>query len=177
MSVFAVDWRALFAPTVGLAELFIRGSAMYLGILVAMRVLRRQKGGTSTADLLVLVVVADAAQNAMSAEYHSLTEGFLLVATIFFWDYVLDLLSFRSKLFRKLLTEPPLELVVNGQLQRNNMRREMFTREDILAQLREQGIEDLACVKQMCLESSGHFSVIKTSGDSVQAPKHDVGVN
>jgi len=43
----------------------------------------------STADLLVVVLVADAAQNAMSSEYHSITEGAVLVATIFGWNYLL----------------------------------------------------------------------------------------
>ena len=41
----------------------------------------------STADLLVVVLVADAAQNAMASEYKSITEGVVLVATIFAWNY------------------------------------------------------------------------------------------
>lgn len=161
MAIPAIDWSSMFVPTMSLAELVLRGSAMYLGILVLMRILNRQKGAMSTADLLVLIVVADAAQNAMAAEYHSITEGFVLVGTIFAWDYVLDALSFRFSVVRRLLNSPALELVKNGQLQRQNMRKQMITKADLLEQLREQGVDDVADVKLCCLESDGHVSVIK----------------
>lgn len=161
MNPFHVDWRGVFVPTVGLAELFVRGTGMYLCILAAMRALRRQKGALNTADLLVLIVVADAAQNAMAAQYTSLTEGVVLVATIFFWDYALDALAFRFAFFRKLLNDPPLPLVKDGKLQRKNMRREMLTKDDVMEQLREHGIDDISLVRQCCLESDGHFSVMK----------------
>ena len=91
--IFEVDWHNLLVPTVSLLELVLRGSAVYLGILVLMRVLRREAGALSTADLLVVVLVADAAQNAMASEYHSITEGAVLVATIFGWNYLLDWLG------------------------------------------------------------------------------------
>jgi len=175
MNPFHIDWRAMFVPTVGLAELFIRGSAMYLGILAAMRVLRRQKGALNTADLLVLIIVADAAQNAMSAGYTSLTEGLVLVGTIFLWDYALDSLAFRFEFFRKLLNDPPLPLVKEGKLQRSNMRKEMLTKEDVMEQLREHGIDDLLLVKQCCLESDGHFSVVKFEADGEQVPPNTAG--
>lgn len=166
MSMFDVDWRAVFIPTVGLAELVVRGSIMYFGILMLMRLLRRQKGALNTADLLVLIIVADAAQSGMAAQYTSVSEGMILVGTIFFWDYALDALAFVSPSFRKLLNDPPLPLVKDGQLQRHNMRKEMLTKEDVLEQLREQGVDDIADVRQCCLESDGHFSVIRMSGAS-----------
>jgi uncharacterized membrane protein YcaP (DUF421 family) len=176
MNPFDIDWRAVFVPTVGLAELFVRGSAMYLGILAAMRILRRQKGALNTADLLVLIIVADAAQNAMSAEYTSLTEGIVLVGTIFLWDYALDSLAFRFKFFRKLLNDPPLPLVKDGKLQRRNMNKEMLTKEDVMEQLREHGVDDLSLVKQCCLESDGHFSVVTFDAKSQKAPDHTAGI-
>lgn len=165
MPIPAIDWETMFVPAVSLVELVLRGSAMYLGILALMRMLNRQKGAMSTADLLVLIVVADAAQNAMAAEYRSITEGFVLVGTIFAWDFVLDALAFRYPVVRRLLNSPPLELVKDGRLQRQNMRKQMISKEDLLEQLREQGVEDLADVKQCCLESDGHFSVIKLGKD------------
>lgn len=165
MNPLHIDWHAVLVPTVGLLELFVRGTVMYLGILAAMRMLRRQKGALSSADLLVVILVADAAQNAMSAQYNSITEGIVLVGTIYFWEYLLDALAFRFDFFRKLLTEPPLPLVKNGKLQRQNMRKEMLTKDDIMEQLREHGIDDIADVKQCALESDGHFSVIKFDDD------------
>ncbi|MBC8090121.1 MAG: DUF421 domain-containing protein [Phycisphaerae bacterium] len=176
MPVFQVDWQAVFVPTVALLELFVRGSAMYLGILVFMRVLPRQRGALSTADLLVLIIVADVAQNGMSAQYTSLTEGFVLVGTIFFWDYLLDKLAFHSPVFRKVLNDPPISLVKDGQLQRRNMRKEMLTKEDVIEQLREQGVDDIRQVRQCCLESDGNFSVIRMDGKEVTHRKDPAGV-
>jgi len=74
-----IDWHGLLVPTVSLLELVLRGSAMYLGILVLMRILRREAGALSTTDLLVVVLVADAAQNAMASEYQLHPAPLLLV--------------------------------------------------------------------------------------------------
>src|SRR5688572_32621292 len=91
----AIDWHSIFVPKVSLLELLMRGTLMYLGIFFALRFFRRTAGALSIADLLLVVLVADAAQNAMSSEYGSVTEGAVLVGTIFAWDYVLDWLEFR----------------------------------------------------------------------------------
>ena len=84
------DWRQMFVPSVSPLELVIRGSIMYLAILAAMRIFRRQAGSLNTADLLVVVLVADAAQNGMASEYKSVTDGLVLVGTIYAWNYLLD---------------------------------------------------------------------------------------
>ncbi len=79
----SVDWDALFVPQTSLLQLFIRGSAMYLLLLAALRVLvRRHIGSLSMMDLLLMVLIADAAQNAMVSEYRSITEGIVLCETL-----------------------------------------------------------------------------------------------
>jgi uncharacterized membrane protein YcaP (DUF421 family) len=163
--IFEVDWQGLLVPTVSLLELVLRGSAIYLVILLLMRVLRRDAGELSTADLIVVVLVADAAQNAMASEYHSITEGVVLVATIFGWNYLLDWLAFRYPRVHTLLHPAPLLLIRDGRLQRRNLRSEMLTLADLKAQLREQGVEEVAEVKRCYIEPDGHLSVIKRSGD------------
>jgi uncharacterized membrane protein YcaP (DUF421 family) len=61
-----IDWQTLFVPTTPLLELVVRGSAMYLLLLAALRFLvRRHIGSLSLMDLLLMVLIADAAQNAM----------------------------------------------------------------------------------------------------------------
>jgi uncharacterized membrane protein YcaP (DUF421 family) len=157
----AIDWHTLLVPTVSLGELVLRGSVVYLIILVALRFFRREAGALSTADLLVIVLVADAAQNAMASEYHSITEGVILIATIFAWNYLLDWLGYRYRWVYRLLHPAPLLLVKNGRIQRRNLRAEMLTLADLSEQLREQGIEDLAQVKRCYLEADGHLSVLK----------------
>jgi len=107
MFVAAIDWRSVFVPTESLPELFLRGSIMYLFILMLMRVFRREAGSLSIPDLLVVVLVADAAQNGMSADYRSVTEAAVLVGTIFLWNYTLDWISYRSRWVYRLLHPAP----------------------------------------------------------------------
>jgi uncharacterized membrane protein YcaP (DUF421 family) len=159
--VLAIDWREVFVPSMSLLELIFRGSILYLTILALLRILRREAGAMGTADLLVIVLVADAAQNAMAAEYKSITEGIVLVGTIFAWNYALDWLGYRYRWVYRLLHPAPLLLVKDGRVQRRNLRSEMLTLDDLLEQLREQGIDDLGLVKRCHLEADGHLSVIR----------------
>jgi uncharacterized membrane protein YcaP (DUF421 family) len=156
----AIDWHGVFVPTVSLVEIALRGTLMYLGIFILMRFSRRVVGSISTADMLIVVVVADAAQNGMSAEYHSVTEGAVLVVTIFAWNWFMDWLEFRFPNLQPLLEGRPLPLIRNGRLLRRNMRAEMVTMAELSSQLREHGVEDVSQVKQCCLEADGHLSVI-----------------
>ena len=55
----------------------------FLLILAGFRIFRRDAGSLSVSDLLVVVLIADAAQNGMAGEYRSLTEGAIVVGTIF----------------------------------------------------------------------------------------------
>jgi len=166
----------LFVPSVSLAELFLRGSLMYLFILFLMRVFRREAGTLSIPDLLVVVLVADAAQNGMSANYRSVTEAFVLVGTIFAWDYALDWLSSRSRAVHRLVHPAPLPLIEDGQILRRNLRQELLTVDDLLGQLRAQGVNDVGEVKRSFIESDGHLSVIKYQPGQQPPPKRQSGL-
>jgi uncharacterized membrane protein YcaP (DUF421 family) len=169
-----IDWHAMLVPTVSLLEIVLRGSAVYLSIFVVLRLFRREAGTMSTADLIVIVLVADAAQNAMAADYHSITEGLVLVGTIFAWNYALDWLGFRYRWVYRLMYPAPLLLVSDGRVQRRNLRKEMLTMADLKEQLREQGVEEVGQVKRAYLEADGRLSVIKkdpTENDSTPRKK------
>lgn len=65
-----VDWRAVFEPALGIAEIIVRGSLMYLALFAILRFFaRRQSGSFGPADLLVIVLIADAAQNGLGEDY------------------------------------------------------------------------------------------------------------
>lgn len=176
MILAEINWHNLFVPSVSLPELILRGSVMYLFILALMRVFRREAGSLSIPDLLVVVLVADAAQNGMSAEYHSVTEAFVLVGTIFVWNYALDWLAFRSRTVHRLLHPEPLPLIRDGTVVRRNLRAEMLTLDDLLGQLREQGVADVREVKRSFIESDGHLSVIRYKSRETPQHKPDRGV-
>ena len=168
--LFTVDWQAVFVPHESLLEIFIRGTIMFFAMYTLLRVFRRQSGQVGIADLLVIVVIADAAQNGMAGDSKSVTEAILLITTIVIWDWFFDWLGFRSTFFSRILEPQGLVLVKNGRIIRRDMERELISEEDLMSQLRQQGIEDLSEVKQVILESNGHFSVItKNNGKQKQA--------
>jgi uncharacterized membrane protein YcaP (DUF421 family) len=171
-SIFQIDWKSVFVPTESLAEIVLRGSVIYIMLFALLRLLRREAGLISITDLLVVVLIADAAQNAMAAEYKSVTEGAVLVGTIAMWDYGLDWLGYRFKFFERLLRPEPLPLIKNGKMMRRNMRQELITEDELMSQLRQQGIEDILQVKKCCLEGDGRVSVIKYQQGDDQ-PKND----
>jgi uncharacterized membrane protein YcaP (DUF421 family) len=164
-----VDWSGLFGFSVSPLELMIRGTAMYWFIFALFRVvLRRDTGSMAVADVLLLVLIADAAQNGMSGHYDSIGEGCLLVGTIAAWNVLVDWLAFRFPRVRGLLQAPPLKLVRDGRIVRANMRREFLTEDDLMATLREHGIDSLAQVKLAQMESGGEISVLRRDGGETQ---------
>lgn len=164
--LFRIDWQSVFVPTVSVAEIMLRGTLIYLALFLFLRFLRREMGVIGIADLLVVVLIADASQNAMASDYKSVTEGIILVSTIAFWDYTLDWLAYRVPRLQKFVHPPPLLLVKDGELCRRNMRKEMITKEELMSQLREQGVEEVSEVKKAYMEGDGRISVIsKNSQD------------
>ena len=98
--IAGVNWRQMFMPGMPVAEIILRGTLVYIGLITLIRVvLKREAGSVSVADLLMIVLIADAAQNAMANDYKSVTDGFILVATIVFWNFSFDWLGYRFRDF------------------------------------------------------------------------------
>ncbi|MBL8589416.1 MAG: DUF421 domain-containing protein [Methylobacteriaceae bacterium] len=162
-----VDWSSIFVPHGSLLEVVLRGTLMYLGLFLVLRfLLRRQTGGLGVSDVLVIVVLADAAQNGMAGDYRSVTEGFVLVLTVVFWDYVIDWLGYESTLLKRFARPKHLQLVVDGELIRENLAKEKITVEELMSQLRLQGVADAAQVKAAYIEGDGRISVIRRDSDA-----------
>jgi len=177
MEIFGANWKAMFVSTVPVIEIVCRGSLVYLALFILLRVvLKREAGTVGIPDLLMIVLIADASQNAMSADYHSVTDGLILVATIVFWNYALDWLGFYVPGIRRLIEPEALPLIRNGQLLRKNMRKELVTEDELIGLLREQGIENIADVKDARMESDGRVSAIrKDSGQHTEGRDSDRG--
>jgi uncharacterized membrane protein YcaP (DUF421 family) len=159
--MFDVNWQAIFQLSLGLAEIFIRGSLMYLALFVIFRfIARRQAGSFGPADLLVIVLIADASANALGKDYTSVTEGIALVSTIVAWEHVIDWAAWRFPKLRPYLTVPAVKLIENGVLIRETLEKEMLLEDEVRAQLRQKGIEAIEDVKLACLEGDGQFGVI-----------------
>lgn len=165
----------LFDIQVPVLELVLRGTLVYWLLFCIFRfILRRDVGAVGIADILLLVVIADAAQNAMSGGYQTVSEGAILVLTIVAWNWLLDLLSYRFAAVRRFAHPGRLTLIRSGVPQRKNLRREFITLEELKEKLREQGIEAMADVKVAYLEGDGEISVIRREPQE-QPHKRDKG--
>ena len=166
-----IDWNSLLVPSGSLAEIFVRGTFIYLLLFAAMRLLpRRTIGAMGPSDLLVVVLIADAVQNAMSGSYESVSEGVVLAATIFGWSTLIDWLDYRFP-HLNLASAKPLQVIANGQLLRHNMRRQQITEEEVMSQLREHGLDSPRNVVGAFVEGDGHFSVLVRGGAPIRPPE------
>jgi uncharacterized membrane protein YcaP (DUF421 family) len=161
----SVEWMKIFMPDTPVLEIVVRGSVMYLALFMMLRfILRRETGSLGITDLLVIVLIADAAQNGMAGSYHTITDGLILVATIIGWSYLLNWLAFRYPTWRKIIQAPRVQLVRDGRILRRNLEQEKITEEELLAEIHAHGCEDVRSVRAAWIEPDGMVSVIQYSG-------------
>jgi uncharacterized membrane protein YcaP (DUF421 family) len=167
-----IDLSKILAPDTPVLEIVIRGTIVYLALFLLLRVTgKRQTGGVGVSDLLVIVLIADAAQNAMAGPYTSISDGIVLVATIIFWAYALDWLGYHVPFIERIVHPMPLLLIENGRTLPRNLRSELLTHEELMSELRAQGVETIEAVSRAYLEGNGHLTVIKQGEGSDPKPR------
>ncbi|OUM00859.1 DUF421 domain-containing protein [Variovorax sp. JS1663] len=170
------DLLKVFAREYPVWQMVLRGTVVYWFLLLVFRfVLRRDIGSMGVADLLFVVLVADASSNAMQGEYKSINDGLVLLGTLIAWNFALDWLSFRVEAVSRLLEPTPVVLVRHGRLNHRALRREMISTDELMGKLREQGVERLEEIRVARLESDGQLSVLKRSGAPAKPPTPDDG--
>lgn len=156
-----MEVSAVFGMTMSPVEIVVRGTAVYWLLFLIFRfILRRDIGSVTVADVLVLILIADASQNAMAGEYRTVSEGTLLIATIVGWNYALDWASFHSPWLSRLASPPPLLLVRHGRVLMRNLQQELLTTDELMSKLRSQGVDDVSKVRKAYMESDGTISVL-----------------
>lgn len=156
-----MEVSAVFGMTMSPVEIVVRGTAVYWLLFLIFRfILRRDIGSVTVADVLVLILIADASQNAMAGEYRTVSEGTLLIATIVGWNYALDWASFHSPWLSRLASPPPLLLVRHGRVLKRNLQQELLTTDELMSKLRSQGVDDVSKVRKAYMESDGTISVL-----------------
>jgi uncharacterized membrane protein YcaP (DUF421 family) len=152
----------LFRVQMPVWEIVVRGSAIYLSLWALFRfVVHRDVGAVGIADILVLVLVADAAQNAMAGEYRTISEGLILIATLIGWNVLFDWLAYRFPAFARFAQPRAMVLIRDGRYIHRNMRREFVTVDDLKAKLRSFGVDDVRDVAKATLESDGEITVVR----------------
>lgn len=108
------DWQTLLAPDVPVAETCARGTLTFLAVFALMRAIgQRESGGLGITDILLVVLVAEAAAVGLHGEAESIADSALLVATILFWGLVLDAVAYRWPRLGKVLN--PCEAADRGR--------------------------------------------------------------
>lgn len=174
--LFDVNWQELFIPSISIVELFLRGSMVYLILFFVLRFIpSRQLGTLGITDLLLVVLFAEAAQNAMATNYTSITEGAILLGTVMFWSYFLNWVGYKFPPFQRFLNPPPLLLINNGQIIDRHMQRELITEDELMSKLRQQGVEFIKDVKKAYIESDGGISIITYEAKPLPTPERQIG--
>jgi uncharacterized membrane protein YcaP (DUF421 family) len=168
------DWAGMLVPDVSLVESFARASVVYLSLLVLFRVaMNRQVGAIGLPDVMLVVLVSECVSQALSASAKSVPNGLAAVAALLFWSYALDRLSCRWPWLQRLLEPRPVEVVKDGTLLRENMDAEGMSGDELEAQLRLNGIDDVTKVKSARIESEGTVSVIPKDDEPPAPPGTD----
>lgn len=168
--ILGFDIGAALVPDVSLFETVVRGIVTYFSIFILLRmILRGRTSAVAMSDILVLVLISDAAQNAMAADYLSITNGVVLVATIVLCSFGTDWVAYRVETVRRFVHPERKPLVTNGRVMRKVLTEELMTEDELLTQLRLNGVESLEEVKAAYLEGNGEVSVIKAQPGNDQA--------
>ena len=141
-------------------ELIARALIIYLFLLVILRLTgKRQVGQLAPFDLVLLLVLSNAVQNAMNGGHNSVTAGLLLALTLIVLNVLMANLTWRSRRLEALLEGKPRVLIHNGKLQVRVLAREKITRHELMGALRDAGAPKVEDVGLAVLETSGHISV------------------
>ncbi len=159
MELFPSSWSDVFAVEAPLFELIVRGTILYFAIIAFMRLLPRIGGELAVMDFVFLLLIAEAAAHGMG-EHQTVGDAILLIATLMVWNYLFNFLSFHIPFFEKLISGTRVQVVRDGRLLQRNMRREYLTEDELMAQLRRHGIEDVMEVKAAFIEGEGQIAVI-----------------
>jgi uncharacterized membrane protein YcaP (DUF421 family) len=153
----------------GLLEIAGRTLVVYVAVLAGLRLGgRREIGQITPFDLVVVLLIANAVQNAMVGPDTSLAGGLVSVAALLAVNALVARLRLRSTRLRHLVEGVPVVLVQHGQWVQENLAREGLTNDEVLAALREHGeVSDVTQVELAVLETDGSVSVVPVS-----APVH-----
>lgn len=144
-----------------LVETAIRSAVVYVTIYVALRLAgKRHAAQLTIADLVLMLLVSNAVQNAMVGDDTTLAGGIVAGLTLIGINLVLTRIVLRSHRLGALLTGEPTLLVYNGEIVEAHLAREGMRREDLEAAIREHGLEGEAQVKTAVLEIDGSISVV-----------------
>ncbi|MBL8794461.1 MAG: DUF421 domain-containing protein [Planctomycetia bacterium] len=142
-------------------ELILRGVLTYFLLLLLLRLTgKRQIGQLAPFDLVLLLVLSNAVQNAMNGGDNSYTAGVVSAVTLVALNYGIGLATFRWKWMERMVEGKPTLLVHNGRIDERALRHEQLTHHELMSALRRAGCTDVAQVHVAILENDGQITVL-----------------
>ncbi len=155
-------WIPLLFDVSHLPEVAVRTGIVYACLLLGMRVAgKREVGQMKPFDLVTLLIISNAVQNAMVGQDSSLLGGLVAAGVILGLNYVVGLLRWRYGMAQRLFEGSPTLLVHDGQWVAAHLRQERLAQEDVIQAMREHGVDSLDQVKNAVLEVDGSISIIQ----------------
>jgi uncharacterized membrane protein YcaP (DUF421 family) len=146
-------------------DIVLRTAGVYVVILVGLRLAgKREIGQMTVFDLVVLLLLANAVQNAMVGPDTSLTGGLLAAVVLLVLNALVARLRLRWPALRRIVEGSPTLLVLHGKVIADHLRRERLDEETLEAALREHGVANLNDVEMAVLEIDGSISVVPAGG-------------
>ena len=143
-------------------DIALRSAVIFVFIYVLMRIVgRRELSSLEPFDLILLVVLGDSVQQAVTQDDYSVTGAVIVVATIALLQVSVSYLNFKVPRLRPILDGEPIVIVQDGKVIEGNARRERLTPEDIAEAARIQQIASLEDVQWAVLETSGELTFIE----------------
>lgn len=161
--------------TINLASalgIVIRTLVIYLVILIGLRLSgKREIGQMTVFDLVVLLLIANAVQNAMVGPDTSLVGGILAAVVLLLTNTAIARLRLRWPRLRHMVEGTPTLLVLHGKVISEHMRREGIDEESLMAALREHGVAEISGAEMVVLEIDGSISVVPVGGATTRVKK------
>ena len=142
-------------------EFIVRALIVYGFLVLLLRMTgKRQVGQLAPFDLVLLLVLSNAVQNAMNGGDNSVLAGILSACTLVLFNYLVGLAAWRSKRVEALIEGRPEVLIHNGRLYEEVLVREKLTHHELSAALRAAGCINVEDVHYAMLENNGQISVV-----------------
>jgi uncharacterized membrane protein YcaP (DUF421 family) len=143
-------------------ESVLRGTVVYLFLLLVFRITgKRSLDQVTTFDFVLLLIISETTQQALLGEDFSITNGCLLILTLFVLDQSFTWLKNKSRLVQKLTEGLPVILLEDGKPHKERLRQSQVDEDDILEAARElQGLERLEQIKYAVLERHGGITIV-----------------
>jgi uncharacterized membrane protein YcaP (DUF421 family) len=142
-------------------RIVIVGIASYLALIILIRVSGKHTlSKMNSFDLIITMALGSILGRIIISNDVPLADCLVATALLIFLQWLLSLLTYHSKSFRKLVTASPALVFHNGEFLRKTMRRERVREDEIRAAIEEKGIDDISRVEAVILGANGKFSVI-----------------